>query len=322
MSGKNKIALSVIVTMVGGQVFVRRCLDRLAPQIQGRPIEVIVPYDSTATGIDQLKRDFPQVLFPNMGVVKTETCPGTQTAAHEIYDRRTAAGLNAARGEILALLQDYGAPDPLWCDQVLEAHRRLPHGVIGGAVEHNGKGALNWAVYFLDFGRYQLPLREGTIEYLTDVNVSYKRAVLESVRELWVERYKEVTVNWALARQSVVLWQKPQIVVCQDRGDLSFRDLVTERCSWGRLFGFIRTREITFASRLMYIILSPVIPIVLLGRTAWKVFSGRRNRARFLLSFPPLVALTLVWSFGEFVGYITGREFSHKAHHRPNLSVS
>lgn len=306
MPAESKPSLSVIVTIVGGTTFLQRCLSRLIPQTEGRSIDVIVPYDSTASGIGELKSVFPRVQFVDMGVVKTDAHPGTQQAAHEMFDRRTAAGLNFARGEIVALLQDYGAPDPNWCDQVLEAHR-LPYGIIGGAVEHEGEGALNWAVYFLDFGRYQLPLPEGPTDYLTDVNVSYKRAALESVRELWEDRYKEVTVNWALARKGMVLWQRPQMVVGQNRGKLSFRDLVSERFSWGRLFGCIRTREISPLARLLYIALSPGIPLILLARTASKVFSTRRNRGRFLLSLPQLAAMTLFWCLGEFVGYLTGR---------------
>jgi hypothetical protein len=309
MSGEIKPKLSVIVTIVGGMTFLRRCLNRLIPQTEGRAIEVIVPYDSTAPRIGDLKSTYPQVRFIDMGVVKTDGCPGTQQAAHEMFDRRTAVGLNAARGDIVALLQDYGAPDADWCDQILEAHR-LPHEVIGGAVELEGKGILNWAVYFLDFGRFQLPLSEGPRKYLTDVNVSYKRAALESVRELWADRYKEVTVNWALAGKGMSLWQRPQMVVRQDRGQLSFRHLINERYSWGRLFGCIRTREISMLARLLYIVLSPAIPLILLGRSARKVFVGGRHRGAFILAFPHLVAMTFFWCVGEFMGYLTGRESS------------
>jgi hypothetical protein len=309
MSAESNPVLSVVVTIVGGMAFLKRCLTRLVPQSEDRSIEVVVPYDSTASDIAELKNLFPNVRFVNMGVVKTSAPPGTQQAAHEIFDRRTSAGLNVAQGEIVALLQDYGAPDPNWCNEVLQAHR-LPYGIIGGAVEHEGNGVLNWAVYFLDFGRYQRPFREGPSDYLTDVNVSYKRASLESVRYLWAERYKEVTVNWALARQGAVLWQRPQIVVRQDRGVLSFRPLIAERLSWGRLFGCIRTREISGMGRLVYVVASPIIPLILIGRIARKVFSSRRNRGWFIVSLPQLTAVTFFWCLGEFIGYLTGRESS------------
>jgi hypothetical protein len=309
VSGENQIALSVVVTVVGGRDFLRRCLSRLAPQIEGKPIEVFVPYDSTANSIHELNKDFPQVIFLDMGVIKTNARPGTQAATHEIYDCRTAKGLTTARGKVLALLQDCGAPDPDWCDQVLEAHR-LPHGVIGGAVEHEGRGVLNWAVYFLDFGLYQLPLFEGPSGNLTDVNVSYKREVLDSVNGLWADRYKEATVNRTLAKKGVVQWLRPQIVVRQDCGKLLFSQVAIERFYWGRLLGSLRAQEVPFLFRLFYITLSPAIPLLLIGRTARKVFAARRNRARFLQSLPQFVAIGLFRCAGEFVGWLTARESS------------
>lgn len=304
---KSSPDLSVVVTVVGGVPFLRRCLTRLALQAAGRAVEVIVPFDSTSPEIGACRAEFPGVRFVDAGVIATDCKPGTEAAAHEIYDRRTATGLAAAYGEVLALLQDYGAPEPDWCDQLLAAHR-LPHGVIGGAVEHEGGGPLNWAVYFQDFGRFQPPLPEGPSPYLTDVNVSYKRAVLDGVRSMWEGRYKEVTVNWALARQGVTLWQRPQVVVRQDRGRLSLRRLVVERYCWGRLFGSIRIRELNTPTRVAYVLLSPAIPLVLLVRMGRKAFAARRQRMAFLRCLPHTAFLTSVWCVGEFVGYLTGRE--------------
>jgi hypothetical protein len=309
MSVEGKIALSIIVRIVGGRAFLARCIGQLLPQVEGRPIEVIVPHDSTSGDAARSLRDMHQVIPVDMGVVQTDSSSDAHAQAHELYDRRTAVGLTVARGEVLALLEDTVVPRPDWCEQVLEAHR-LPHGAIGGAVEHGGRGILNWAVYFCDFGRYQLPLAEGPADYLTDVNVSYKREALESLREVWEERYNEVTVNWALSRRGAVLWQRPQIVVHQDRGELSFAELMAERYSWGKLFGHLRARESSFVLRLVYALLSPGIPVLLLGRRAWKVISGRRNWLQFLLSLPLIVVMTVVWCAGEFVGYVAGPESS------------
>lgn len=293
--------------VVGGGPALLRCLSRLVPQAQLPTVEVIVPYDSTVNTIGALGPRFPQVRFVDMGVVRTRSRPAALGVAHELYDRRTARGLTEARGDIVALLEDYGAPDTDWCHQVLAAHR-LPYGVIGGAVEHEGRGAFNWAVYFLDFGRYQLPLEEQPSEYLTDVNVTYKRACLEPIRHLWSERYNEVTTHWALARQGVGLWLRPQLVVREDRGQLALRPLLRERLAWGRLFGATRVRELTPGARLIYIATSPLLPLVLLGRISRRVMARRRNRMHLLLAFPHLILLTVAWCLGETVGYLTRRE--------------
>lgn len=304
------VKLSVIVTAVGGSRHLERCLDYLLPQLTPE-VEVLVPHDSTLIEIVPICTNsiYGCITFVDMGEVATDSPSGTESAAHEMYDRRTAAGIRAARGTIIALLQDYGAPAADWVQQVLSAHE-LPHGVIGGSVEHAGQGPWNWAVYFLDFGRYQKPLPEGPSVYLTDINVSYKRPVLETVRDLWEYRYKEVTVNWALNRKNIVLWQRPQIEVLQDRGTLTLGGLLVERYCWGRLFGSIRVHENNGWTRLLFVVFSPAIPLILIGRISRKVFLGGRHKGALLQCLPHFVIITIAWCFGEFIGYLTGRESS------------
>jgi hypothetical protein len=302
------VALSVIVTVVGGPAVLRRCLDRLVHQIGGRPIEVIVPHERTAEDVAGLAAEFPQVVFAAMDEVQTKARPGTDGARHEIYDRAKAFGLGRAGGEILALLDDSAAPDPDWCDRVLEAHC-LPHGAIGGCVEPEARDRLNWAVYLQDFGRYHRPLAEGPADCLTDVNVSYKRQALLAVQDRWRQRYSEATVHGALARQGVTLWQRPQMVVRQDRGPLSLRRLLVERYSWGRLFGSVRARELSVFGRLLYFGLGPVLPLVLVLRLANKTVQASLI-GKFLPVLPHLLCLTSAWCLGEFMGNLTGRESS------------
>jgi hypothetical protein len=306
LANETAAALSVIITIVGPEPLLRRCLARLVPQIKGRPFEVIVPFDRTVKGMAALQEEFPSVLFADMGAVQTTCRPGTGAAAHELYDRRKAFGLNLARGEILALLDDSTVPDPDWCERVLEAHQ-LTHGAIGGCVEYEGHGLLDWAVYLQDFGRYQLPMIEGRACYLTDINVSYKRHALLAVREVWREQYSEVAVHRALLRKGVTLWQRPQVVVRQNRGPLALWRTLVERYSWGRIFGSVRTRELSRFGRLFYLLVSPAVPLVLVWRVAKKSL-GTSRHSGFLAALPHLLLLTPSWCLGEFIGYLTGRE--------------
>jgi len=148
------------------------------------------------------------------------------------------------------------------------------------------------------------PIPEGPACYLTDINVSYKRHVLGGIQDSWAERYSEATVHWALARKGVTLWQCPQIVVRQRREALPFWQALVERYCWGRLFGSVRARELSFFARLSYILLSPVLPLVLVLRILIKEIKARRP-AGALLALPHLLSLTWAWCLGEFVGYLT-----------------
>lgn len=298
--------LSVVITVVGGIGSLRRCLAHLVPQIQGQPIEVLVPYDCSIAWVAALQWEFPQVQFLDMGPLTTKCRPETAAAAHEIYDCRKSHGLSAARGDILALLDDSGAPDPDWCDCLLEAHR-MPHEIIGGAVEYEGRGLLAWAVYLQDFSRYQRPLREGPAACLTDINVSYKRRALQAVRRTWDERYNEITVHTALRQMGATLWRQPGIVVRQDRKPGSLWATLRERYCWGRLFGSVRVAELSPVARFIYIVLGPIIPLVLVARMARKAAEAGQRR-RFFFALPVLLVVAAAWCVGEVTGYVTRRE--------------
>lgn len=308
---ENNITLSVVIRVVGGGAFLERCLTHLVPQTRNREIEIIVPFDATAPEIPGLMPRFPGVIFRDLGPI-TLGKNNSPAVAHQIYDIRTAAGFHAARGQIIGLLEDYAIPKDDWCAQIIAAHQ-LPHGVIGGAVEHAGARPLNWALYFLDFGRYALPLTEGAAAFLTDVNVSYKRNALELVRERWAERYNEVGVHWALMANHVTLWLRPQMVVAEDRGALSFTRSLRERYEWGRLFGYMRTREISLPQRLLLGAASPLIPFVMVGRIARRVIVNGRNRRAFVTALPPAFVMAAAWACGELAAYLTGREISTDA---------
>jgi hypothetical protein len=59
---------------------------------------------------------------------------------------------------------------------------------------------------------------------------------------------------------------------------------------------------------LLFVLLGPAIPLVLIGRITRKVIRGRRHIGTLLGCFPQFVVITSAWCLGEFVGYLTGRE--------------
>lgn len=302
--------LSVVLRVVGGGAALSRCLRHLMPQTHrpDRPVEVIVPVDSTVSGMEAVRAAFPEATFIDMGTIVPPGRERDAGVAHVLYDRRTACGLAAARAPVVALLEDYGAPASDWCENILALHRSLPHPVIGGAVEHAGSGIWNWALYFLDFGRYQPPLQEGPADYVSDVNCSYKREALFAVRPLWEQKYNEVTVHWEMMRRGGTLWRTPRLLVLQDRGPLRLSRLAAERFWWGRLFAAARLPEMSGLARLGYVILSPLIPVVMLARIAKRALRpDAANKGWFLASLPCTLLLTALWCCGEAAGYITGK---------------
>ena len=269
-------------------------------------MQVIIPFDDSISDVGGMAGEYPDFEFLPLGPIPTEKPLRTPAGQHELFDRRRSAGLAAARGELIGILEDRGVPDPEWAARV-DALHALPHAVIGGAVECGVDRTLNWAVYFCDFGRYQLPFEAGPRPYVTDVNISYKREALEKTSELWHERYHETTVNWALTRAGDTLFLTPDLVVRYRRENLRLGTVLHERLDWGRLFAYTRVRECSRGKRVAYACLAPLLPVLLFLRNTRIQAQKRVRFARFLKASPLVALLMATWSLGEFLGYLSGR---------------
>jgi hypothetical protein len=296
--------LSVVVVLTGGSIEpgekaeLTHCLAALERQAGGWPAEVIVPHDSQLPGFAWLQFRFPTVRFIAVDAVSAR-------GSSEILDEMRARGVAAASGDIVAVIEDHVQPDMEWARQIAEAHRS-GYAAIGGAIENGVDRMMNWAAYFSDIGRYHNPLPGGESAYASVVNVSYKRADLETVRAVWQERFSETSVHWALTAQHKKLALSPNIVVWQYRENLRFGKSAHEFFNWGRSYGGTRARLVGPVKRLIYAAMAPAIPAVLLLRNARDVRSKGRLTRVWLKSLPLGMALTVAWCCGELTGYLAG----------------
>jgi len=299
--------LSIVVTVVGGGDVLRRFFDALLAQVDAPSMEFLVPYDASVPEIGDLLREYSDPRFRPLPMGPVETARPISTAAgqHELYDRRRAAGLKAATGTALwAILEDRAPPRFDWARVMTRLHRELPHGVIGGAIECAPGDLLNWAFYACDFSRYSLPFESGPREWVSDVNVCYKRATIESVRELWSERFNEPTVHWALHERGDTLYLSNEAVVDYKTPYESLAGVLPERFHWGRLFGQVRAKHVSAPQRLAFVVAGPVIPLRLFVRHG-VTQSQKGNLGKFVKASPKMLALLSAWTSGEVWGYIT-----------------
>jgi hypothetical protein len=285
--------LTVVIIVLCGQEPLVRCLSALARQTGQFPFEIIVPCNESFQDIVAVQAKFPQVQFLSVEGYRT-------------YAELRALGVQQAQGKIIALTEDHCLPNADWCAQILKAHKR-PETAIGGAVE---KGipdtALNWALYLADFVRYMTPMPEGPSDYLTDCNVTYKRAALETIAGVWHEEFHEPDVHGALKERGQSLWFSPHIVVHQQRS-VRLNDAIKDRYAFGRLFGSGRVKRATALKRFVYAALALPLPLLLVGRVAGQIFRKRRCRGAFIRALPALLLICSIWAWGELMGYLTGR---------------
>jgi hypothetical protein len=297
--------LSVVIAPVSRGEFLAAALERLREQVDAPRLEVIVPVDYSVAGVEELESRFPEARFlPVEGTAELGLSdePGI---AHLAIDRRRAVALAAATAPIVALTDEWTQPQVDWCAQLVRAHA-LPHAVIGGAVTCGRQRAVNWALFFMDAGRYQNPLPEGPAEFVTDVNVSYKRHILEQ-SDVWRFEYHETQLHDELRSRGETLWLSPDIVVAVDRGWLRLGAALRERFAWSRLYAGRRAHEVGAARRALLTIGSPLLSILLLLRQCRLAWRRGQHRAELVRCLPILALMDLVWSVGECTGYLTGR---------------
>jgi len=300
MSGVNPEAfpsLSVIVVILGRGRHLARCLEALRRRDGAGDAEIIVPCDDTHTVEAAMSEQFPEAKFIPLSGKRT-------------YAELRAAGARAARGKVIAITEDQCIPPPVWCANVLAAHTApdaANRAAIGGPVEKlEPDRAINWAIYLRELGTYMPPVMEGPRHALTDCNVTYKRPALQAISDVWKEAFHEPDVHAALEKNGGVLWLSPALLTMQQR-EMQLGPALGERYTFGRLYGGLRAASVSAVKRLVLILLSPLLPLLLVARVYATVFGKGRHIGPALLALPYVLLFAVVWGFGEFVGYLTGK---------------
>ncbi len=286
---------TVTVAVVGicSAAHIRRCLEALASQEGAPAFDVVVAYDPHVPNVPDLQADFPEVrLVANEG----------QRNPLEL----ASLAIGTAEGDVICLTEDHCIPRADWV-RTMVAAQQPGRAVVGGRVEvRPGTSATDWAFYFVDFFRYAAPVDDGPSPTLTVCNVSYKRAELDQVREVWEKYFHETAINDTLRRHFGDLWLVQESEVTMKR-NVTFSDAIYERYAFGRLFGCTRIEFCSPGRRLYYAIFAPLLPVILMARMTGKALqSGKLFRA-YLRALFPLTTMVLWWSWGEWMGYVTGK---------------
>ncbi|HMJ07894.1 MAG TPA: glycosyltransferase [Pyrinomonadaceae bacterium] len=301
----NEIELTVVLTVVSGKDAMRACLGGVYPQIDFAAAEVIVPYDKWSADVGDLAAEFPEVEFHFIDDLGMASDTAIAAHTHRLYDRRRAIGLRHARGKIIAMTEDHAVPAADWIEQIFAAHEQ-PYDVIGGAIENGTDKPLNWAWYYCDFGRYGRPFLGGILDYVSDVNVSYKKPALDAVKHIWNDAYRETILHWGMRERGSELYLDPRLVVYQQRPKMTLANAFSERVQWGRVFAETRVAVCSFRQRVIYAAGALALPPVLLLRAFSNMRRQKRSFQQIAASAPIAFLLLVGWSFGELLGYLFG----------------
>ena len=280
--------LSIVIAAFNGPSYLEQTLNSL---VRRDDVQVIVVSNYDEGGESLIEGNYPHVNC---------FCMPRETTVPELR----AKGIQHSTGEIVALVEDHCLFNKDWCEQIISAHDSH-HQVVGGSIENAGPGLLDWAIYFHDYGKYMPPNRAGTIDSLSGLNISYKRAVLDKYKHTYNIGFFETFVNMELANNGVKLYLAPDAIVYHNKS-YRLHEAVVKCYHSGRSFGGMRVSGKTPLVRLKFILGSFILPFLLPARILLTVMAKKRHLKELFFCFPHIVLLMLCWSYGEFCGYLSG----------------
>jgi hypothetical protein len=215
-------------------------------------------------------------------------------------------GVEEARGDFVALIEEHCSAKADWLEQALRAHSTGDYGAVGGpVVDFDYPRLRDWVVYFLEYNGSLPPIPGGETAELNDANIVYRRRLLGEHVHLLDEGYWPMTLHPTLLAKGVKLLAVPEMVVYH-RGPFDFGYYLYQRYLFSRAFAGVRARSQSTARRLAYLVGAPLVPVMLLGRITLRVLRKRRKVGQFFLTLPLTVPALVVMVAGEWVGYLLG----------------
>lgn len=286
-------SLSVVVATKVGAPFVDDCIASVEREASGLPVEIIVVAAGSATEADRLRTKYPQyrVLWE-----------GGEATVPQLRRR----GVAEARGEIVAIIEEHCRAGTGWLKEARAAHLTGTYGAVGGPVaDDRYRRVRDWVVYFCEYNGSLPPVEPGETGDLNGANIAYRREVLLSHDDLLGQGYWEASLHPALLRERIKLCSAPNMVV-HHCGPFDYRYYLGQRFLFSRAFSGARAKSMSLAQRAAYLVLAPMLPALLYGRIARRVWSRRRLRERFVLATPLILPALVVFVAGEWVGFLCG----------------
>jgi len=286
--------LSVVVVAIHQPDLLGFCLEALTRYTSDVDVETLVVSDWRRPGgrpKEILRSTYPMIRW-------------IDASGNPTVPRMRAMAIAASTGDIVAIIEDDCFVQPGWSTALLAAHR-APVAAVGGAVEPGAYGrALDWAVYFCDYGRFMLPFRAGPAVALPGNNMSYKREHLAQLPPELADDFQEAFIHRAWQHEGVPMRSDPTIVVTNNRRGTT-ADVTSIPYHHGRAFGGRRYRGQLWRRVMMSALLLFIPPLKVLRIVSGIVARGHRL-ASLVRALPWIVVLSFSWSIGEGIGYLRG----------------
>ncbi|MDB2407375.1 hypothetical protein N9W17_02440 [Jannaschia sp.] len=302
-------ALSAIVLTHDDYDVCRRIIGQLAQQTARAQIELILVGPSAERiGADQ--DDLAR--FGSHKIVEVGDVDATGTAM--------AAGVRAATAPVTCYVEEHDYIDDDYVERVIAAMARFDAPMVGFAIRPINPGIVSWAHVFLQFGAVAAPVETGEARELGGHHVAYRRDFLLG----YGDDLRRVMDNEGILFEDLRRAGQPMNIA---------GDIVVEHVQISHLPSLVRTEFIgqriyasgradvqrwSLAKRALYVVGSPAIPPLRVGRAIREVIRSGRSRELLPWILPAMGLAACAGAIGEALGYMFG---SPQSGHRARTEI-
>src|ERR1041385_5454300 len=213
--------ISVIVCSYNGSRTIRDCLEGLQ-NLEYPNCEVIVVHDGSTDRTASIAREY------NCRVISTRN-RGLSSARN--------TGLKAAKGEIVAYIDDDAYPDPHWLHYLAVTFMNSDNAAVGGPnIPPASDGPIADCVAHAPGGPTHVLLSDREAEHIPGCNMAFRRSALEDIGG-FDARFRvagdDVDVCWRLQKEGLTLGFSPAAVVWHHRRN-SVRSYLRQQRGYGK----------------------------------------------------------------------------------------
>jgi GT2 family glycosyltransferase len=291
--------LSVIIPSYNSSATIAACLSSILRQHGQVPLEVIVVDGSTDETAAIIRSDFPEVRL---------------ISRHERMYPGAARNLGAAQaqGNLLAFIDADCTVGPDFAEEVARCWQQEGYPVLAGAIQNgNPENYIGWGYYFSSFSAW-MPCSDTVNSTFRDAATGcfvIARSVFEKHGPFSEARFCEDTLlSWRLRKVGLPPRFVPTVIVYHTNPD-QLDDWLKRRYLHGRAFARLRSQEwgLLRRERLLRLLGAPLVPAVLLYRSARSIVDDRTYLREFLLALPLTALGHIAWSCGEFAEYCSSQ---------------
>lgn len=214
-------------------------------------------------------------------------------------------GVLQARSEIIAVIEEHCVATPHWLATIQGSFGESDVAIGGPILDNDFRRVRDWVVYFSEYHRYLPPWEDGPRFALNGANIAYRRDKLVEQKDALGSGFWEVVLHPRLAEGGGVFRAVNRMGI-HHTGPFDYGYYLNQRYLLSRAWGGTQRNQVPAYRRILYLVVAPLLPVLLLLRIANCVFRSRRRIGKFLVSCPLLVPVCIAYVWGEWLGYLLG----------------